>query len=310
MVIRSMEVFRDSKYKGLGYKTKKQWQKEYKIIKSEKKAIRFYVNGYKQSTALYYPPDAVRDITERDVKKMYNRLIAFEDGKIARENNDLSVKAARITHELENLSRDFKNLQAKNERLENAICNMIKQIKPLEDETPSIICIDIETSGLESEYDEILQVSIIDDAGNTLLNEYIKPYYHTSWTDAEKIHGITPAFVEENGKYIHEILPILKNIMRNAKTIIGYNIDFDLGFLSNYVELNENVYIIDVMEKFAPIYGEWNEYYESYAFQKLATCAEYYGYEWEGAIHDSLQDAKATLHCWKKLNSKMNIIEE
>lgn len=32
-----MEVFGDSKYKELGYKTKKQWQKEYKIIKSEKK---------------------------------------------------------------------------------------------------------------------------------------------------------------------------------------------------------------------------------------------------------------------------------
>lgn len=299
-----MEVFGDSKYKELGYKTKKQWQKEYKIIKSEKKAIRLYVNGYKQSTALYYPPSAVRDITERDVKKMYNRLIAFEDGKIAKENDALSVKAARIMHEMENLGRDFDNLQAKNELLRNAICNMIKQIKPLENETPATICVDIETSGLESEYDEILQVSIIDYAGNTLLNEYIKPYYHTSWTDAEKVHGITPAFVEENGKYIHEILPKLKNIMKNAKTIIGYNIDFDLGFLLDYVELNENAHVIDVMQEFAPIYGEWDEYYGSYTFQKLTTCAEYYGYKWDGNAHDSLQDVKATLYCYQKMNNE------
>lgn len=38
-----------------------------------------------------------------------------------------------------------------------------------------IICIDIETTGLDRNNDEILQVSIINGRGKTLYNSYIKP---------------------------------------------------------------------------------------------------------------------------------------
>lgn len=57
------------------------------------------------------------------------------------------------------------------------------------------------------------------------------------------------------------------------------------------------------MQDFAPIYGEWSEYYESYKWQKLVKCAAYFGYIW-GAdkAHDSLADCRATLFCYKKIN--------
>ena len=58
----------------------------------------------------------------------------------------------------------------------------------------------------------------------------------------------------------------------------------------------------DVMLEFAPIYGEWSSYHESYKWQKLTTCAKYYGYEFKA--HDSLEDVKATLFCYKKMIEK------
>ena len=38
-----------------------------------------------------------------------------------------------------------------------------------------IICVDIETTGLDMANDEILQISIINGGGKTLYNSYIRP---------------------------------------------------------------------------------------------------------------------------------------
>ena len=54
-----------------------------------------------------------------------------------------------------------------------------------------IICIDIETTGLDRNNDEILQVSIINGRGKTLYNSYIKPDYTTEWKEAEAINKIS-----------------------------------------------------------------------------------------------------------------------
>ena len=54
-----------------------------------------------------------------------------------------------------------------------------------------IICIDIETTGLDRNNDEILQVSIINGRGKTLYNSYIKPDYTTEWKEAEVINKIS-----------------------------------------------------------------------------------------------------------------------
>ena len=58
------------------------------------------------------------------------------------------------------------------------------------------VILDFETTGLNAEYDEILQVSAIDQDGNVLINEYCKPKNINSWEDAEEIHGISPDMVK------------------------------------------------------------------------------------------------------------------
>ena len=160
------------------------------------------------------------------------------------------------------------------------------------------IVFDIETTGLNEWLDEILQISIMNDKGEILMNEYVKPFELKEWPEAERIHGITPEMVKNCHTLDHYITDIQK-IMWKATGYITYNGGFDMGFLESAGIEFRSVPHYDVMLKFAPIYGEYNSYYGEYKWQKLTTCADYYGYKF--AAHDSLEDCRATLYCYQQM---------
>ena len=147
----------------------------------------------------------------------------------------------------------------------------------------------------------VLQVSILDGRGEILYNKYIKPDYCSQWDEAERIHHISPADVA-CAPHIADEMATICGILRRAKTIVGYNVDFDLAFLEHagfVVDMEQKVF--DVMFAFAEIYGEYNEYYGNYRWQKLSTCAAYYGYEWTGNdvadyVYGQYRLSKAQLH--------------
>lgn len=162
-----------------------------------------------------------------------------------------------------------------------------------------MICVDVETTGLSSIEDEILQLSIIDGNSKVLFNEYIRPKGIAEWPEAEAINHISPTMVEDKTT-IDAYLPQLNDIFSAAELIVGYNIDaFDLFFIKEAgIHVPEDTMTYDVMLEFAPVYGEWNDYFQEYRWQKLAVCADYYGYQSHGSFHDSLEDVRATLHCF------------
>lgn len=158
--------------------------------------------------------------------------------------------------------------------------------------------IDFETTGLKPGIDEVLQVSVIDENYNTLYNTYCKPLRHSAWGTAQKINGITPNMVEGKPPF-ESCRDKVKEILTAADEIIAYNADFENGFLKAY-----GIYIdpgkwVDPMIMFARIYGEYDSFHDSYNWQSLVKCAKYYGYEFK--THDSLEDVKATLYCYKKM---------
>ena len=55
------------------------------------------------------------------------------------------------------------------------------------------------------------------------------------------------------------------------------------------------------MLEFAPIYGEWSDYFEDYKWQKLTTCTEYFEYIYPP--HDALSDVRATLFAYKEIEA-------
>ena len=178
------------------------------------------------------------------------------------------------------------------------------------DKSADVIVIDTETTGLSPTEDELLQVSIISDIGETLYNSYIRPTHHTEWKEAQAVNKISPEMVADSPT-IFEEMPKINAILRKAKKVIGYNTYFDLNFISACGGINiENERVVDVMEMFAPIYGEWIESFGSYKWQKLVTCAAYYNYFWgNDKAHDSLADCRATLHCYKAITAAEKKLE-
>lgn len=167
------------------------------------------------------------------------------------------------------------------------------------------IIVDTETTGFRAGTDELLQISIIDQNRNVLFNEYFKPTTLTEWKEAEAVNHISPNMVKDC-PCVEDRLTALQEIFDKADTIIGYNTQFDIGFLKAAgITLLDSVQYVDVMREFAPLYGQWNEKKQEWKFQKLTTCADYYGYDWNNAsAHNSLGDCYATLYCYNKIHSE------
>ena len=59
------------------------------------------------------------------------------------------------------------------------------------------ICFDLETTGVNNELDEVLEITILDGNFNILLNTYVKPIFTTSWKNAEAVHHISYDMVKK-----------------------------------------------------------------------------------------------------------------
>lgn len=151
------------------------------------------------------------------------------------------------------------------------------------------ICFDTETTGLHpngSDPDEILTISIIGRDGSVLLDERFRPTVKTEWPHASAVNGIYPEDVADLPT-IETAIPRLREIFTGADEVIGYNVGFDLGFLSAVgVRPREDARITDTMKEFTWFMGRR---------YKLVDAADHIGYEWTGRAHGSLADALATL---------------
>lgn len=111
-------------------------------------------------------------------------------------------------------------------------------------------------------------------------------YKENEWPHASAVNGIYPEDVADLPT-IETAIPRLREIFAGADEIIGYNVGFDLGFLSAVgVRPREDAIITDTMKLFTWFMGRR---------YKLVDAADHIGYEWTGRAHGSLADALATL---------------
>lgn len=178
-----------------------------------------------------------------------------------------------------------------------------------EEKNCDVIFLDTETTGLDSDTDEILQISIVNNNGDILLDSYIRPERNTEWEAAEEIHHISYDMIKD-APLASDIAPKIFEIIANAKVVIAYNISFDWKFILRILE--NNGYNLDekapelkcCMEKFAEVYGEWDEYRQCYRWQKLSTAANYYypKVKWRGKAHGSLADTLMCRDVWNEIH--------
>lgn len=175
-----------------------------------------------------------------------------------------------------------------------------------------ILVFDTETTGLNPfGNDEILQIAIINGNGEELFNSYIKPDNRKTWSKAAEINGITPRMVKD-APHFSDVEEEIKSIFNNAELIVGYNVEFDIRFINAYgIKIKKDTNIFDVMQEYSVARGAKNSYYGDYQWCKLEQCARDYKYKFEA--HNALEDAKATLHCFKALlkdERYLNIINQ
>jgi DNA polymerase-3 subunit epsilon len=176
----------------------------------------------------------------------------------------------------------------------------------------AIVYLDTETTGWPWEGAEILELAILADSGEVLFNERFLPNAE-SWPEAEKVHGITPNDVSQCnpfGQYQKSICELLK-----GKTVVAYNAEFDQAALDAEFRLQRAIsHPIEAewecaMKRFAPYYGDWSEWHQSYKWTSLSNAARHCGHIWHGKAHSALSDCKATRTVWHWMNRAQNHME-
>lgn len=101
-----------------------------------------------------------------------------------------------------------------------------------------------------------------------------------------------------------------QGIFAAADLLVAYNNQFDLNFLEEWGIQAIGKKQFDVMLAFAREYGEWNDFFCDYKWQKLGTAAAYYGYHFRA--HDSLEDVRATLYIFDQMqhSNKRELFED
>ena len=276
-----MKVYNSSKYPN--HKTARQWALQGFLPNNMAQGIELWTNRFCSHHYIYYSIDEVTKATDKQLESFFKPERERKNRKAREERQRLREKRLAKIERQEYVKRTIPEIE-----------NKVKH---------KGIVIDTETTGLNPKKDELLQVSIIDIDGNVLFNSYFKPKA-TSWTSAERVNGISPEMVE-NAPKISEKIKEINEIVYNSETIIGYNTDFDLSFLYyNGLILSENTKFIDVMTRFAEIYGEWSDYFGDYKWQQLITAADYYNYDWNSHLenaHNSLADCYATLYIYQQI---------
>jgi CRISPR-associated protein Cas2 len=96
------------------------------------------------------------------------------------------------------------------------------------------VVLDLETSGLNPETDEIIEVGMLKIQENKIIESFqslIKPQHPVS-NFIEKLTGITNESLKKDGKEIGKVLNSVKEFI-DGNTLVGHNINFDIGFLNH-----------------------------------------------------------------------------
>lgn len=190
-----------------------------------------------------------------------------------------------------------------------------RQLETLEGK--EVIAFDLETTGLSSENDKILQISALKGimrngmiTDEICMDQFIDPEMDIPQriTDINHISNETVAGCPT----IEEFFPTLLEFFGNTPNVIGYNSKFDVRFLnSNYERISGERFVpgehLDVFEYVKDVVETASKKENDAAGikggrpenRKLSTVASYYGLD--ANFHNSLDDVRATIFLLNKI---------
>ena len=139
-----------------------------------------------------------------------------------------------------------------------------------------IVFLDTETTGLNVFKEDVMELAIISlknkGKKSYLFNKLLKPKVKCS-SGAFNCHHITNEMVA-NEKHLINYYDELKEILKD-KLVVIYNSDYDKSLINSICERYGKEPLINdtycLMEYYAVLNGDYNEYHQSYSWVKLTT---------------------------------------
>jgi len=156
--------------------------------------------------------------------------------------------------------------------LENNIVDFGEIAREVLDENP--LFLDTETTGLSNSA-EVVEIAIADVNGNILFESLVRPS-HSIPPDTTAVHGITNDMVRDAPTWpdIHDTVVGLVA----GRSLVIYNAMFDIAMLQQTAfkygkRWPDDLQVFCLMRFYAEVYGDWNDYFSDYKWQKLSAAA-------------------------------------
>lgn len=184
--------------------------------------------------------------------------------------------------------------------------NLSKNIRPYKGKSlveipDSFVVFDIETTGLNTTYNDIIEIGAIKVIDNKIVDTFhtlIKPRNKISYF-ITNLTGITNEMVKDAPSSKETLIDFLNYI--GTLTLVGHNVNFDINFvydklIENNLPFLSNNYV-DTLRLSRKLLKDLRNH-------KLGDLALYYSINYEGA-HRGLKDAEITLKVLEKLREEI-----
>lgn len=236
---------------------------------------------------------------------MYNKYIFINNNR-RKKQKELEEKKKQEEPQIsfdilmqENIKQKDIKVSESTNKISNSLTTMNNR-KNLNKFVDDYVLVDIETTGLSPITDEIIEIGAIKVKQNKIVDKY---------NELIKVNRVISPFITNLTGITNEMLQTGKNPITVYKefidfigenVIIGHNVNFDLGFLTDkckkYINYNLTNDYVDTMYLARKLVKDTMNY-------KLGTLAEYFNVSYEGA-HRGLKDVEITYevyNCLRKI---------
>ncbi len=168
-------------------------------------------------------------------------------------------------------------------------------------ERDRVLFFDLELTGVY-DHDEIISVSITNANGEVLMDTLVKPLRKKKWNRTEKIHGISPAMVQD-APTLDELVPTIKEMFEHADNLIAFGVSTDYSHIKYIYESLSEQEALHKKTRCASIefVRYQNEHFPDNTHASLVDAMECLGIGWDGIPHSSIADTIACMKVWEAL---------
>lgn len=160
--------------------------------------------------------------------------------------------------------------------------------------------LDTETTGFSYKVEAIVELAIVDEAGNACINTLVRPPKPIP-PEASAIHHITDDMVR-SAPTLQELWPEIQALVKGRR-VVAYNASYDKRFFPDSLECASEV--VCAMHRLAKyLHTTREDPKQAYKPMNLDKAAELIQYQWTGDAHRALADTMAARAVWNWVNQR------